>query len=197
MPRYLALGDSYTVGEGVPHEACWPVQLARTLRLDAPHIVATTGWSTGELAAGIDAAALAPPYDLVSLLIGVNDHYRGGEVDTYAEAFKNLLERAVALAGGDPRRVLVVSIPDWGVTPFAGQDHRSTARIAVELDRYNAIGSAAAVHAGAHFVDITGISRAHSQLVAADGLHPSASQYALWTDVIAPVARGMLMQERR
>jgi lysophospholipase L1-like esterase len=195
--RYLALGDSYTIGEAVAAHERWPAQLVRRLRRDGaavgePQIVATTGWTTDELARGIAAAALAPPYGLVSLQIGVNNQYRGRAAGDYRRQFASLLARAVALAGRRAARVVVVSIPDWGVTRFAGELGRDITRVAGELDVYNAIARDETSRAGARFVDVTAISRRHPELVAADGLHPSAAQYALWTDVIAPAVNAML-----
>jgi lysophospholipase L1-like esterase len=189
---FLALGDSYTIGESVPAQARWPVQLARRLRrggvpIDDPRIVAVTGWTTDELSAGMDRAELTPAYDLVTLLIGVNDEYRGRAAGSYRPAFSALLRSAVALARGCARRVVVVSIPDWGTTPFARDDARGPQRIADELDVYNAIARDETSHAGARWVDITGLSRRHAALVADDRLHPSAAQYALWVDAIEPV----------
>jgi lysophospholipase L1-like esterase len=193
MPlRYLALGDSYTIGEDVPAQARWPMQLVEKLRkqavaIDDPQIIAVTGWTTDELSAGMDQAALAPDYDLVTLLIGVNNQYRGRSADDYREQFRTLLLRAVALAGRRAARVVVVSIPDWGVTPFGYASGRDRAQIARELDTFNAIAREEASNAGAPFVNITGISREHANLVASDGLHPAGAQYALWTDAIEPV----------
>ena len=122
--RFLALGDSYTIGETVDSAGRFPVQLARALRarklnVADPEIVARTGWTTDELAAGIEIAAPAGPYSLVSLLIGVNNQYRGRDAEKYRAEFKSLVARAVEFAAGKPSRVLVLSIPDWGVTPFA------------------------------------------------------------------------------
>jgi lysophospholipase L1-like esterase len=194
MPlRYLALGDSYTIGEDVPAQARWPVQLverlrARGMRIDDPQLVAVTGWTTDELSGGMDQAALAPGYDLVTLLIGVNNQYRGRSAEAYREQFRSLLLRAAALAGHRAGRVLAVSIPDWGVTPFGYASGRDRAQVAAELDAFNAIAQEEANHAGAHFINITGISREHAGLVASDGLHPSGAQYALWTDAIEPFA---------
>ena len=194
MPlHYLALGDSYTIGEAVPTAGRWPAQLVRQLRargvaIDEPRIIAVTGWTTDELSAGMDAATLRPPYDLVTLLIGVNNQYRGRSAGTYRTQFSGLLRRAVGLAGGRPSRVVVVSIPDWGVTRFAREQGRDPAPIAHALDVYNAIARDEAGRAGARWVDITPLSRRHPDMVAADGLHPSAEQYALWTDAILPVA---------
>lgn len=198
MPlRYLALGDSYSIGEGVAEAGRWPVQLAVRLRregmsIEDPAILATTGWTTDELSVAMDAAAFQPPYDLVSLLIGVNNQYRGRSADEYRVQFLQLLERAIDLAGDRADRVLVLSIPDWGVTPFAHGSGRDVLRIAEELDVYNAIAQEEAERSGARFVDITAISRLHPALLADDGLHPSAAQYALWTEAAVPVAMDML-----
>lgn len=197
FPAYLALGDSYTIGESVTASERWPVVLISRLRqtgvpLDEPQIVAVTGWTTDELAQGMDAAALTPPYDLVSLQIGVNNQYRGRSVDDYRRRFADLLARAIGLAGDRPGRVLVVSIPDWGVTRFAREHGRDRALIAAELDGYNAIARAESLRAGARFVDITGVSRQHPDALADDGLHPSAAQYASWVDRIEPVVREAL-----
>lgn len=198
-PSYLALGDSYTIGEGVRVAESWPAQLAvRLLREGAVpagpsiKIVAQTGWTTDELAAAMDAADFAPPYALVTLLIGVNNQYRGRDFANYREEFTDLLERAVRLAGDDADRVVVVSIPDWGVTTFAREQGRDVQRIGREIDAFNAAAREIALRHGAAFVDITPTSReagdADGQLVA-DGLHPSAAQYARWTELILPAAR--------
>jgi len=197
--RYLALGDSYSIGEGVPEAGRWPMQLAARLRadgvaLDDPRIVAATGWTTDELCAAMDAAAFAPPYDLVSLLIGVNNQYRGRSADDYQSEFRRMLERAIRLAGDRANHVLALSIPDWGVTPFAASSGRDLGQIARELDVYNAIAAEEVKVAGGHWVDITGISRVNPQLLAEDGLHPSAEQYALWMEAALPTARRILAQ---
>lgn len=200
--RYLALGDSYTIGEDVPAQARWPVQLVENLRkqgiaIDDPQIVAVTGWTTDELSAGMEQAALAPGYDLVTLLIGVNNQYRGRPAQEYREQFRALLLRAVALADRHPERVVVVSIPDWGVTPFGYASGRDLQQIARELDIFNAIAREEASEVSAHFVNVTGISREHAGLVASDGLHPSGAQYALWTDAIEPVVTAALRTQSR
>jgi len=197
MLRYLALGDSYTIGEGVAPAGRWPMQLAARLReegvpLDEPQIIATTGWTTDELSAAMDAASFSPPYDLVSLLIGVNNQYRGRGADDYREEFRGLLGRAIALAGANPHHVLVLSIPDWGVTPFARASDRDVARIAAELDIYNAIAREETQRAQAHWVDITPASRQHPDLLAEDGLHPAAEQYTLWAQQALPAAKATL-----
>ncbi|MET4568923.1 SGNH/GDSL hydrolase family protein [Rhodanobacter soli] len=197
MPTYLALGDSYTIGEAVAAHERWPAVLVQRLRhggmpIDEPRIVAVTGWTTDELAQGMDAAALMPPYGLVTLQIGVNNQYRGRPADDYREQFAGLLDRAIVLAGGRAARVVVASIPDWGVTRFAREQGRDRARIAAELDAYNALAHAETERAGARFVDITGTSRQHPELLADDGLHPSAAQYALWVEAIEPAVRAAL-----
>ena len=196
--RFLALGDSYTIGEAVASEERWPERLAARLReegfdLAPPEIVAVTGWTTDELSAGIDAADPRGPYALVSLLIGVNNQYRRRDLDAYRAEFCALLRRAVGFAGGEAGRVLVVSIPDWGATPFAGDDDRRAAQITAEIDAYNAVARAEAGAAGARFVDVTPLSRTDDPaFVAADGLHPSGAQYAAWTERILPTARAAL-----
>ncbi|MCD9028778.1 SGNH/GDSL hydrolase family protein [Luteimonas sp. BDR2-5] len=198
--RYLALGDSYTIGEGVADDARWPVQLAAALRgesisLDPPEIIARTGWTTDELDAAIDAAAPQGPYALVSLLIGVNNQYRGRNVGEYAQQFDALLRRATGFAGGNAGRVLVLAIPDWGVTPFAIGLGRDRARIARELDAFNAAAARSCAVHGVAFVDIAPVSRARGgeiAMLADDGLHPSAALYAEWTRLALPVARGLL-----
>jgi lysophospholipase L1-like esterase len=198
--RYLALGDSYTIGEGVAAAERWPVQLAARLRaadvaLGDPEIVATTGWTTDELSHAMDGATLKPPYALVTLLIGVNNQYRGRSLANYREEFSALLARAIALAGERTNHVVVVSIPDWGVTGFARAQHRDAHRVAIEIDAYNASARAIARDRGVAFVDVTAISRAagdaHDMLVA-DRLHPSGAQYARWTDAIFAAARQAL-----
>jgi lysophospholipase L1-like esterase len=187
--RFLALGDSYTIGESVAPSDRWPNRLARALRIPEPQIIAKTGWTTDELSAAIDAANPKGPFDLVTLLIGVNNQYRGRSADEYRQQFAALLERAIGFAGGSAQRVVVVSIPDWGVTPYAAG--RDRARIASEIDRFNAIGRDETARAGARWVDITPISlraAAEPTLIAPDGLHPSAAMYAEWVKLIEPVA---------
>jgi lysophospholipase L1-like esterase len=197
--RYLALGDSYTIGEDVPAHARWPVQLADKLRAQGvaigdPQIVAVTGWTTDELSAGMDQASLSPGYDLVTLLIGVNNQYRGRPTGQYREEFRALLLRAISLADRRPARVVVVSIPDWGVTPFGHNSNRDLLQIAHELDVFNTIAHEETTLASARFVNITSISREHPWLVASDGLHPSSAQYALWTEAIEPMVRTALRE---
>ncbi len=198
--RYLALGDSYTIGEGVDEAGRWPMQLARLLRMDGillgdPRIIATTGWTTDELDAAITAAEPLGEHDFVTLLIGVNNQYRGRDVAEYRTQFAALLWRAIGFARNRPDRVLVLSIPDWGVTPFAAQSGRDLAQIARELDAYNLAAREVCAQRGVAFVDITSVSRARGAdpaMLAADGLHPSAAMYTEWTRLAFPVAHHLL-----
>ncbi len=198
--KYLALGDSYTIGEGIPAEARWPTRLARLLRergvaLEAPRIIATTGWTTDELCAAIDGEEPLGRFDFVTLLVGVNNQYRGRSVAEYRGEFGDLLRRAVGHAGGDPGRVMVLSIPDWGVTPFAREQGRDPAQVAGEIDAYNDAARTVAERQGVAFVDITGISRERGTedgMLIGDRLHPSAAMHALWTDAALPVAHELL-----
>lgn len=197
---FLALGDSYTIGEGVPEAGRWPVQLADLLRargiaLDAPRIIATTGWTTDELDAGIDAANAADPiptdHALVSLLIGVNNQYRGRSLAEYEVQFAGLLERAIEFAAGEASRVIVLAIPDWGVTPFAIQSGRDRAQIATQLDAFNLAAQRMTEARGARFVDTAPVSRERGgevAMLADDGLHPSAAMYALWAEAALATA---------
>jgi len=197
--RFLALGDSYTIGESVDPAQRWPVQLAALLRKEGldvgdPTIIARTGWTTDELAAGIKRDEPQGTYDLVSLLIGVNNQFRGRDGEEYRRQFVELLGRAKGFAaGGDASRVLVLSIPDWGATPFgASRDRRA---IAAAIDRFNAINREEASRAGARYVDVTPVSRrapAEPDLVADDSLHPSGKMYAEWATLALPEARAAL-----
>jgi len=212
--RILALGDSYTIGEGVEPAERWPDQLAAVLRKSGgavapPEIIARTGWTTGELSAAMAQHAFHPPYDLVTLLIGVNNQYRAGQepkspggqgwprgtgrdLDNYRSEFRALLERAVALAGNRPQRVIVVSIPDWGVTRFGQHSGRDTANVARELDLYNAANGEIAAALHVRYADVTPASRDggdHADMLVGDGLHPSAAMYRRWLEAIEPQAR--------
>ena len=145
--HFLALGDSYTIGEAVGERERWPEQLAARLRerglaVDPVEIVARTGWTTEELGSAVDATRLGERYDLVTLLVGVNDQYRGQVIEAYRARFRRLLAGAIARAGGDPKRVVVVSIPDWGVTPFA--TGRDRAAIGAAIDAFNRVNRAEA-----------------------------------------------------
>jgi len=197
--RYLALGDSYTIGESVDEAERWPNQLAAQLDgqgypIDVT-IIARTGWTTDELWQGIQARELNPPYDLVSLLIGVNNQYRGRDIKEYREQFIFLLNKSIEYAGGNPKRVFVLSIPDWGVTPY-GRDKGSQAEhVAREIDAFNAVNREETEKAGAFYMDITPISREAVNdplLIANDGLHPSGKMYTQWVEEALPVVLSML-----
>lgn len=190
---YLALGDSYTIGESVDKDQRWPVQLVDTLRksgidISDPKIIAKTGWTTTELKEAVANKDLSLPYGLVSLLIGVNDQYDGLDFQKYPQRFKYLLNRAIQLADNRPDHVLVVSIPDYSVTPF-GQS-KNPEKISLELGEYNATNKLIADSLGVHYVDITpGSQKAADDktLIADDGLHPSGKMYSQWVDQILPV----------
>jgi lysophospholipase L1-like esterase len=266
--RLLCLGDSYTIGEGVDAAGRWPEQLASSLRnsgidVGPVEIVAQTGWTTDELAGAMDRHAFDPPYDLVTLLIGVNNQYRAGQepkcdgqesecrkghgrpraapegqggpggaagqepkcdgqesecrkghgrpraapedqggprgagrdLDNYRAEFRALLQRAIALAGGEPARVVVVSIPDWGVTPFAHASGRDAAQVAREIDLYNAANAEIATALRVRRADVTPASRdggGRADMLVGDGLHPSAAMYRRWLAAIEPEARAAL-----
>jgi len=197
---YLAIGDSYTIGEGVPAAGCWPSQLAQALReegipLADPRIIATTGWTTDELEWGLDAAEPLGEWDFVSLLIGVNNQYRGRSAVAYRGEFHNLLKRALHYARDNARRVLVLSIPDWGVTPFTKTTPTTPETIAAELDAFNAAAQEVCMQHGVAYVDITPVSRergGEAEMLAGDGLHPSATMYREWAALALPVARSLL-----
>ena len=190
--RFLALGDSYTIGEGVAEAERWPMQLAQALGIDAPEILARTGWTTDELAAAMAAHAFRAPYDLVTLLIGVNNQYRGRDLENYRSEFRALLQRAIVLAGNRPQRVIVVSIPDWGVTRFAVGSGRDVRQVAREIDAFNTANAAIATALHVRQADVTPASRKNGDrpdMLVADGLHPSAAMYRRWLDAILPVAQ--------
>lgn len=187
--RFMALGDSYTIGEGVLPAERWPVQLSVALRergfkIDEPLIIAKTGWTTSELAAGLAAAQPRGIFDLVSLLIGVNNQYRGLDIEEYRKELRSLLTQAIHFTNGQSRRVLVLSIPDWSVTPFA--EGRQREQIVAEIGAFNRVKQDEAQQAGALFLDVTTITRQAVQdpgLLAADGLHPSGKMYSIWAQL--------------
>lgn len=188
--RFLALGDSYTIGESVPQDKRWPVQLTDVLNqqgftMAPPQIIAKTGWRTDELMEAIqENKTINARYDLVSLLIGVNNQYQGKDITVYEEEFEMLLTTAIELAGEDPGNVFVVSIPDYGKTPFGASKE---AQIAKEIDTYNSINLAIAKKYGVSYVDITPFSREakeRKELVADDNLHPSGLMYTGWVELM-------------
>lgn len=192
--QFLALGDSYTIGESVTAAERWPAQLVAALRkqkieIDDPHIIATTGWRTDELKSAIEKANLKNTYNLVSLLIGVNNQYQGKPAEQYAVEFQELLQTAVSLAGANKSHVFVISIPDYGYTPF-GQSKQQ--EITKALDHFNALNESITEKAGIKYVNITDISRkglSQPDLVAGDGLHPSGKMYTLWVERILKTLR--------
>lgn len=193
---YLALGDSYTIGEGVAEAERYPNQLVSLLktqgkRFEKPTIIAVTGWTTDELANGIEKAAISNnTYDLVTLLIGVNNQYRGREVENFRSEFRQQLNQAIDFAKGDPNRVVVLSIPDWGITPFAEARDVDQEKVKREIDRYNEAKKEITVSLGAHYIDITDDYRkigAIPEMVVADKLHPSGLIYADWAKKLEQV----------
>jgi lysophospholipase L1-like esterase len=194
---YLALGDSYTIGQSVETNDRFPVQLSEKLTVngflvDSPEIVAQTGWTTGELSAAIAERNLDENYDLVTLLIGVNNQFRGRDPGEYRVQFAELLQTAIGFAG-DEASVIVISIPDYGVTPFARD--RNPEKIAKEIDLFNQINYEETQKTKARYINITGISRLaknNPDLIASDGLHPSGEMYRLWVEAIFPVAKQIL-----
>jgi lysophospholipase L1-like esterase len=187
--KYLALGDSYTIGESVTEKERWPMQLTEALRkkgksIEDPKIIATTGWRTDNLSNAIDIAKLKDEYGLVSLLIGVNNQYQGKPIETFTKEFEELLNTAIRLAGGKKENVFVVSIPDYGYTPFGKPKQE---KISKELDQYNNISKEITEEYNVKYFYITDISRKgldDPSLVAEDGLHPSGKQYGQWVDLI-------------
>jgi lysophospholipase L1-like esterase len=185
---YLALGDSYTIGEMVGDTERFPVQLSARLNFDSidiadPLIIAKTGWTTDELLAAIQEKNVKDTFSIVTLLIGVNNQYRGRDAENYRSELKQLLDIAINYAGGKKEHVFVLSIPDWGVTPFAEGKERS--KIAAEIDKYNRVKKEECDKLGVKYYDITEISRStEPDMIASDGLHPSGKMYKLWVDKI-------------
>ena len=196
--RILALGDSYTIGEGVELEESWPAQLAARLRASGqniadPVVIARTGWTTEDLAEAIGQIDPTGPFDLVTLQIGVNNQASGGTIQVFEQELASLLETSIALAGGDPGRVVVLSIPDWSVTPVAAAF--DTGQIARDVAEFNVVVRRASDIAGVRFLDITPLSRlaaTESGLLAGDGLHPSGLMYQRWMDLLLPIAESLV-----
>ena len=197
---FLALGDSYTIGQGVRAPERWPVQLAQLarhqgLRLRAPALVARTGWTTAELQAGIEQTHNHQQYDLVSLLIGVNNQYRGQSVATYRAEFRQLLCTAVHFAANRPGHVIVLSVPDWGQSPFGQRPGRDPNRTGAEVDQFNRAAQAECQEAGVAYINITPLTRVaagDASQFTRDGLHYSGRQMRLWAEQALPVVRQLL-----
>ncbi len=192
---YLALGDSYTIGQSVPEADRFPVQTAGILAgspvyMASPVIIAQTGWTTGNLLNALAQNPVTRTYDYVTLLIGVNNQYQRRSQAEYRIEFEQLLNKAIQYAGGKKHRVFVLSIPDYSVTPF-GQNG-NPAQTSREIDDFNAINKAITLAAGISYTDITPISRGAKtdpSLTASDGLHPSGKQYLQWAQLLAPKMR--------
>lgn len=194
MLTYLALGDSYTIGEQVPAADNFPNQTVHLLReqyhipVSDPKIIAITGWTTDELEAGIKAEQVQDTYDFVTLLIGVNNQYRNRDTGNYREEFTALLDKAIRFANGHPNKVFVLSIPDWGITPFAeGKDPQL---IATQIDQYNEVNREVAKAHGCPYIDITPLSRQQGtdlSFLVADKLHYSGKAYQAWAAMLAPL----------
>jgi len=192
--NYLALGDSYTIGESVARDQIFPAHLVREVRvhgriINPPTIIAQTGWTTGDLKAAIKDAAILQKFDMVTLLIGVNNQYRGGSREIYRKEFKELLLTAIDFAKGNKNHVYVISIPDWGATPFGRQTGNQQA-IAADIDAFNLINKEESLAMGVSYTDITPASRLAANddsLLASDDLHPSGKMYLDWASKLAPI----------
>lgn len=188
--RYLALGDSYTIGESVALNKNFPNQTVALLRkekisIEDPAIIAKTGWTTDELQEMLNRTRLQVPFDFITLLIGVNNQYRGRSADEYAVQFTQMLQQAIGFAGEKPNHVIVLSIPDWGVTPFA--EGRDRAKIAREIDAFNAINEKISNQYKVHYINITAFTKeaaTDKTLVTKDGLHPSVKDYGRWAEKV-------------
>lgn len=199
--RYLALGDSYTIGESVEQAGTFPYQLVERLTKELHlsfseiKVVAKTGWTTAELQEGIKRAKPKGHYQLVTLLIGVNNQYRGYPIETYKKEFSELLNQAIGFAGGEKSRVIVVTIPDYGCTPFGAE---MAVKIDKELREYNQAAKEICDKNGVKWTDIFEISKRakkQSELIATDNLHPSAAMYSLWANEIFPLAQSILQSK--
>ena len=204
MATYLALGDSYTIGESVDAADRYPAQAVSLLNktdhlpCQDPEIIAVTGWTTGNLLEALDAVSMgkpAPAYRIVSLLIGVNNQFQGRPQSEYREQFALLLEKSIVLAGNRPSNVIVLSIPDYSVTPFGRS--RDTAFIAAQIDSFNLINHDLALAYKVNYIDVTAESRKAASdptLIAGDGLHFSGKEYGCWARLMEPVLKGILQK---
>lgn len=207
--NYLALGDSYTIGESVKIRERYPIQLAEKIEFlskndennknekdriffEEPQIIAKTGWTCEELLTAIHLEEhkknFKQQYDIVSLLIGVNDQYRNYDSALYEKRFEKLLQKAIGFARKDPSKVIVISIPDWGITEYAKNKKIDAQKVAREIDFYNKINKKISLKYKVKYFDITSISRkaiSDKDLIATDGLHPSAEMYKEWVELMA------------
>ena len=195
---YLALGDSYKIGESIPPNENFPNQTVQLLKkagydFNPPEIIAKTGWTTDELQAAVNKHTFKPSYDFATLLIGVNNQYRDRTIEDYKPEFESLLKQAIQFTGGNANHVIVLSIPDWGVTPFASG--RNSKQIAKEIDDYNAVNKMLSEKYKVQYIDITPGTREAANnplLLAKDGLHPSVKEYARWAEKIAALIKQQL-----
>lgn len=195
---YLALGDSYTIGESIPLNKCFPYQVVHLLRnkefdFSAPEVIAQTGWTTDELQNAIANSTLLSKYDFVTLLIGVNNQYRGRDAVEYKQQFEEILKKSIELANGKKDHVIVVSIPDYSVTPFATS--MDVEKISKEIDVFNGINKALSIQYKVQYIDITESSKVAKNdvaLVAVDGLHPSEIEYTKWAEKIVELISSLL-----
>jgi lysophospholipase L1-like esterase len=193
--RFLALGDSYTKGESVPWNLNWPNQMADRLKeagyaIESLTIIANTGWRTDDLIRAINNQQVRSDYNLVSLLVGVNNQYQGRSIDTYSAEFEELLQKSIEFAGGNKKNVIVLSIPDYYYTPFG----KNNPTISQAIDNFNSVNRSISEGYGIAYYDITPISRmglSDPELVASDGLHPSEKMYAAWVDLLFPFLSGL------
>lgn len=199
MLTYLALGDSYTIGEQViasgnfPHQTADMLRRNHLLQVADPKIIAVTGWTTDELKDAIKKEDLHDTFDFVTLLIGVNNQYRDRDLENYKNEFALLLNKAILFANGRTRRVFVLSIPDWGTTPFAeGRDRKA---IAAAIDQFNMANRAIAMAYRCHYIDITASTRKHgsdASFLTPDQLHYSGKEYREWAALLAPAVAAVL-----
>lgn len=195
---YLALGDSYTIGASVDTSLRFPVQtrewlLSNAIKMNAPQIIATSGWTTLNLQSAINSQNPVGPYDVVSLLIGVNDQYRERNSNGYKERFTTLLLKSIQLAGDKTSHVFVLSIPDYSVTPFA--QFSDIAAIRKEIDEFNRINKEVTLQYNCVYLDITPSTREAANdpsLIAGDGLHPSGKEYKKWAERLGPLMKTVL-----